>query len=101
AILARPVVWLLSKSTNLIVSILGGDPRASRTVVTEEELRDLVAGNQALSLDERQIVGEVFDAGKRQIREVLLPRTEVEFLAAGTSVGEAAGIAASVPFSRL
>jgi putative hemolysin len=46
-------------------------------------------------------VGEVFDAGKRQIREVLRPRTEVEFLAAGTTVGEAARIASSVPYSRL
>jgi putative hemolysin len=32
---------------------------------------------------------------------VLLPRTEVEFLAADTSVGEAARIAAGVPYSRL
>jgi putative hemolysin len=52
-------------------------------------------------VDERRIVGEVFDAGKRQIREVLRPRTEVEFLAGGTTVGEAALIASSVPYSRL
>ena len=69
--------------------------------MTEQEVRDLVTETQTLSADERHIVGEVFDAGKRQIREVLLPRTEVEFLAAGTTVGEAAGIAASVPYSRL
>jgi putative hemolysin len=54
-----------------------------------------------LSADERHIVGEVFDAGTRQIREVLLPRTEVEFLAAGTPISEAAKFAASVPYSRL
>ena len=56
---------------------------------------------QTLSADERRIVGEVFDAGKRQIREVLRPRTEVEFLPAGITVGEAARIASSVPYSRL
>jgi putative hemolysin len=100
-ILARPIVWLLSKSTNLIVSVLGGDPRANRAVMTEQELRDLVASNQVLSQDERYIVGEVFDAGKRQIREVLLPRTEVEFLSADTSLSQAAKLAASVPYSRL
>ena len=100
-ILARPIVWLLSKSTNLVVSVLGGDPRANRAVMTEQELRDLVASNQALSQDERYIVGEVFDAGKRQIREVLLPRTEVEFLAADTPLSQAAKLAASVPYSRL
>jgi putative hemolysin len=101
ATLARPVVWLLSASVNVVVALLGGDPRQGRQAMTEQELRDLVTGTQALSPDERRIVGEVFDAGKRQIREVLRPRTEVEFLAAGTDVGEAAQIAASVPYSRL
>src|SRR5215472_8175436 len=101
ATLARPVVWLLSVSVNMVVALLGGDPRAGRQAMTEQELRELVTGTQALSDDERHIVGEVFDAGKRQIREVLLPRTEVEFLAAGTTVAVAAEIAASVPYSRL
>jgi putative hemolysin len=101
ATLARPLVWLLSKSTNLVVTIVGGNPRANRTVMTEEELRDLVASNQALSQDEREIVADVFDAGKRQLREVLLPRTEVEFVSADTPLSEAARLAASVPYSRL
>ena len=101
AILARPVVWLLSVSVNVVVALLGGDPRAGRSEMTEQEVRELVAGTQVLSTDERLIVSEVFDAGKRQIREVLLPRTEVEFLAAETPVSDAARIAASVPYSRL
>src|ERR1022692_201669 len=67
ATLARPVVWLLIQSTNLVVAI----------------------------------VGEVVDAGKRQIREVLVPRTEVVFLDAETPIAEAASMAASVPHSRL
>jgi putative hemolysin len=101
ATLARPVVWLLSKSVNVVVTLIGGDPRQSRQAMTEQEVRELLAGTQVISPDERRIVGEVFDAGKRQIREVMMPRTEVEFLAAGTTVGEAARIAASVPYSRL
>ena len=99
--LARPVVWLLSVSVDVVVRLLGADPRQGRQAMTEQEVRELVTGTQTLSADERRIVGEVFDAGKRQIREVLRPRTEVEFLAAGTTVGEAARIASSVPYSRL
>jgi putative hemolysin len=100
ATLARPLVWLLSKCTNLVVSLVGGDPAAARGVMTDEELRDLVAGHQALSPDERHIVAEVFDAGKRQIREVLVPRTEVEFLPASMPLKQAAGIAEQARFSR-
>ena len=80
ATLARPVVWLLTATTNLVVAVLGGDPRVGRQAMTEQEVRELVTSTQTLSQDERQIVGEVFDAGKRQIREVLVPRTEVVFL---------------------
>src|SRR5215472_14186135 len=101
ATLARPVVWLLIRSTNIVVAVLGGDPRIGRQAMTEQELQDLVTGAQALSPDERHIVGEVFDAGKRQIREVLVPRTEVVFLDAETPVAQAAATAASVPHSRL
>ncbi|HXW47119.1 MAG TPA: hemolysin family protein [Streptosporangiaceae bacterium] len=100
ATLARPLVWLLSRCTNLVVQLLGGDPAQARGVMTDEELRDLVAGHQALSADERLIVGEVFDAGKRQVREVLVPRTEVEFLPATMPVAEAASIAEQARYSR-
>src|SRR6202042_2091172 len=82
------------------VKLLGGDPAAGRGVMTEQELRDVLAGNQSLSPDERQIVSEVFDAGKRQIREVLVPRTEVEFLPASMTLRDAATIAVAAPYSR-
>jgi len=100
ATLARPLVWVLSRCTNLVVSLVGGDPAASRGVMTEEELRDLVAGHQALSPDERHIVSEVFDAGKRQLREVLVPRTEVQFLPAAMPLKRAADLAEHARYSR-
>ena len=100
SVLARPLVWLLSASTNVVVRLLGGDPSAGRNVMTAQELEDLVVGHQALPPDERQILADVFDAGKRQLREVLLPRTEVEFIAADTPLIRAAEIAASAPHSR-
>jgi putative hemolysin len=99
--LLRPAVWVLTRSADLVVALFGGDPRAGRTAMTEQELRETVAGAQTLSSDERHIVGEVFDAGKRQIREVLIPRTEVVFLDAETPLRAAAAIAAEVPYSRL
>jgi magnesium and cobalt exporter, CNNM family len=100
AALARPIVWLLSVSTNLVVRLLGGDPNVGRGVMTSEELRDLVTGHQNLSADERHIVSEVFDAGKRQIREVLIPRTEVEFLPASMPLAQATGVIARATHSR-
>ncbi len=100
AVLARPVVWLISQCVNLVVRILGGDPKVGRGTMTSEELHELVAGHQTLSADERYIVREVFDAGKRQIREVLVPRTEVEFLPASMPLTQAVELAGRAPHSR-
>jgi putative hemolysin len=100
AVAARPLVWLLSQATNLVVRLLGGDPRLGRGTMTSEELRDLVSAAQNLTADERHIVSEVFDAGKRQVREVLLPRTEVEFLPASMPLTEAVAVAAAATHSR-
>jgi putative hemolysin len=98
--LMRPVIWMLSASTDAAVRLLGGDPNLNRDRITEEELRDLVTAHEALSRDERALIDEVFEAGERQLREVMVPRTEVEFLDAGWSVTRAIKLAASTPHSR-
>jgi len=100
AALARPVVWLISGCVNLVVRVLGGDPKVGRGTMSSDELRDLVAGHQNLTPDERHIVSEVFDAGKRQLREVLVPRTEVDFLPASMPLTQATTVAARGTHSR-
>jgi putative hemolysin len=98
--LCRPVIWLLSVCTDLVVRIFGGDPSATREQVSESELRRMVADNTTLSTDERRLIDEVFGAGDRQLREVLVPRTEVVFLEAATPILEAAAEIARYPHSR-
>ncbi|GAT66555.1 membrane protein [Planomonospora sphaerica] len=100
AALSRPVIWALSKSTDGVVRLLGGDPEADREEMSTEELRDMVVGHQELAEDERSLIAEVFAAGKRQLREVMLPRTEVEFMSVDTRLAEAAVLAAAMPHSR-
>ncbi|HEX4816053.1 MAG TPA: hemolysin family protein, partial [Nonomuraea sp.] len=100
ATLSRPIIWTLSKSTDGVVRLLGGNPAADREEVTTEELRDMVVGHTDLTADERKLIAEVFAAGKRQLREVMLPRTEVEFMEADTPLAEAARLAATLPHSR-
>jgi putative hemolysin len=100
ASLMRPVIWMLSASTDVTVRLLGGDPNVNRERITEEELRDLVTAHEALTRDERALIDEVFQAGERQLREVMVPRTEVEFLDAGWSVTKAVTFASDLPHSR-
>ena len=96
----RPVIWLLSLSTDVVVRLLGGDPSVNREEITEGELRDLVVGHEALSREERRLIDEVFEAGDRQLREIMIPRTEVEFFDAGWSLTKAPRTAQDSPHSR-
>ena len=98
--ISRPVIWLLSRSTDAVVRLLGGDPRAQKEQMTDEELRELVNQHETLGEEERRIVEDVFAAGDRQIREVMIPRTEVDFLDAATPVYKAAKYALTQPHSR-
>jgi putative hemolysin len=100
ASIARPVIWLLSRSTDLVVRALGGDPNANREVMTDEELRDLVSAHESLGEEERRIVDDVFEAGSRQLRELMLPRTEVDFIDAEMPAYKAVKFAAERPHSR-
>jgi putative hemolysin len=98
--ICRPVIWLLSLCTDGVVRLFGGDPKAAREQVSEEELRQLVASTATLTNDERRLIDEVFGAGDRQLREVLVPRTEVVFLDGAMPVAEAAKLIGRHPHSR-
>ena len=86
----RPLIWLLSKSTNLMLRLLRADPTAFREEISVEELRELVMTHEELPDQERRIVREVFAAGERHVRDAMLPRTEIDFLDASLPVTDAA-----------
>ncbi|MCL3862292.1 hemolysin family protein [Actinotalea sp. K2] len=100
ATVMRPVVWLLSVSTNAVVRLLGGDPTARSEEMTEEELREIVVAHQSLTDDERRILGDVFDAADRSLGEVMRPRGEVAFLVGDTRVDQVLSTVRSRPYSR-
>jgi putative hemolysin len=96
----RPIIWLLSKSTDFVVRAFGVDPKVQRSQMSEEELLDLVVGHAALTAEERDIVEEVFNASERQVHEVMVPRTEVDFMDASLTVGKAIELAVDKAHSR-
>lgn len=96
----RPIIWLLSKSTDFVLRTIGIDPKLQRSQMSEEELLDLVTGHAALSDEEREIVEEVFNASERQVHEVMVPRTEVDFMDASLTVSKAIELAVYKAHSR-
>lgn len=100
ATVLRPVLWLISRCTDLLVRAFGGNPRLGHEPISEEELRGLVAAHESLTTDERRLIDEVFAAGERSIDEIMVPRTDVTFLEAGLTISRAARVAAESTHSR-
>jgi putative hemolysin len=96
----RPVIWLLSASTNAVVRLVGGDPHATSEELSDEELRDLVSTHEGLGEQERKIVQDVFNASQTTLKEVMRPRGDVEFLEARLPLTEAAPRVQGLPYSR-
>jgi putative hemolysin len=74
--IARPVVWLVGKSVDLVVRVLGGNPQARSEDVTEEEVRDLIA-TSVEDEEQRTILSGAFEAAERTLREIVVPRSQV------------------------
>ena len=100
AVLMRPVIWLLSVSTNALVRLLGGDPNKTADELSDEEIRDIVTSHQGLPEDERRILDDVLSLRGRQVSEVMRPRPEVVALDDGITVAEAVERIRDLPYSR-
>jgi putative hemolysin len=87
--LTKPVVWLLSKSTDVAVRVLGGDPNQQREEVTGEELRDMVAIHETFPPEQRQIIDGAFEIAARTLDEVMVPRSDVIVIDADATCDEA------------
>jgi putative hemolysin len=80
--ITAPVVWLLGKSSELVLRLMGLSDVA-RHVVTEEELKALLTeGAQAGVLDheERDIIERVLRLADKPVRAIMTPRTEIAWI---------------------
>lgn len=100
AIIFRPIIWLLSHSSDLIVKVFGVTSKSERNQISDIELMELVSGHADLTKEEREIVEEVFNTSDRLLHEVMVPRTEVDFLDASLSISDARKFAVELAHSR-
>jgi putative hemolysin len=89
SLVTRPLVWLLSRSTDVLVRLAGVDPAAQREPVSEEEVRDMIATQPSFPPSQRTILEGALEITERRLREVLVPRREVLALPADLPVAEA------------
>jgi len=78
--LMRPIVFVLTSLTRLILRMLGGKAQVRGPFVTEEELKMLVSVGEeegVLEEEEREMIHGIFEMGDMRVREVMVPRTDL------------------------
>ena len=103
SVVTAPFVWVLNRSSALIFSLLGLN-RESKNQVTAEELHLVVAEAQTagvLEEDERAMISGIVRLADRPVREVMTPRTEIDWIDSGASPEEIRQALLETPHSRI
>lgn len=98
-----PFVWLLDRTTGLVFRLLGLQ-RESADHVTAEDLHMVVAEATTAGLleeSERAIISGVVRLADRPTREVMTPRTEVDWIDVDADVEAVRAALQAMPHSRL
>ena len=99
--LTRPVVRLLSGSTNVVSKILGVKSSADRQDVSEEEIRYLISDQDSLLDEEKRLIHEIFDLGDTIAREVMVPRVDMVMTEDTSTLEEALSEMRATGYSRI
>jgi putative hemolysin len=101
--ITAPFVWLLDRSSQLIFNLLGLN-RESKNQVTAEELHLVVAEAQTagvLEEDERAMISGIVRLADRPVREVMTPRTEIDWIDIDATAQEIRQALLDTPHSRI
>lgn len=87
--LFAPLVWILTKSTNLVLRMLGIDPSVEENHVSEEEIRMMVdVGTQkgVIDIEEKEFIQNVFEFDDLPVGEFATHRKEISLLWTNESI---------------
>lgn len=100
----NPFVSVLIYLTNFIIKIFGGKAENEKPFITEEELKTIVNVSHeegVLEKDERQMIYNVFEFGDSQVKDVMVPRTDMVAAEITSSYEELITIFKQEQFSRI
>lgn len=101
--LTAPFVWLLDQTSAAIFRLVGLN-RENKNVVTAEELHLVVAEAQTagvLEESERAIISGIVRLADRPVREVMTPRTEIDWIDIGCTPDQIRNALAETTHSRI
>ncbi|MGM0123836.1 hemolysin [Enterococcus sp. AZ194] len=100
-IVAKPFVWLLSASTNLLSRLTPMDFDDEDSKMTRDEMRYMLETEGVLDNDELEMLQGVFSLDTKVAREVMVPRTDAFMIDINDTIEENINEVLSENFSRI
>lgn len=102
--LLRPIIFLLSRLSGLFLRLLGMDPKDYRETLGEHALLTYAESaheDGGASLEEKQLISNVFDLGDSKACDIMVPRAAMVSLDADASYEEVLNVFRQEKFTRL
>ena len=103
-VLAYPLIWILQRSTELILRALGLEsPGDEREALSEAELRMLLGRATEygeIEREEQEMLYKVFDFADKEVADVMVPRPEVVALSIDLPPEESLAAVIESPYTR-
>lgn len=100
AILLKPVIWVIDASSRAVLRLIGINPDEDGSVMSDEEVRDIVVSHEGFDPTERDMVEDVFQASNTLLREVMKHRRDVTAIRDDATIVEAIEAVKDQPYSR-
>ena len=92
----KPLIWIMNKSSEGLLWVFGqrdlAKEGAGHFSITEEEIRTILTASEhdgVLNPEETQMIRGVFDLDEQQVRDAMVPRTDITAMSKHATVAEA------------
>jgi len=103
-LILNPISMIFTYLTNFVIRLFGGKVDMNKPFITEEELRTIVDVSHeegVLEVEEKQMIYNVFEFGDSQIKEVMVPRTDMIAVDVESTYEEIISVFREEQFSRV
>ncbi len=100
----KPILFILTKLTNGVIKLLGGDIVTNTPFVTEEEIRSLVdVGEEEGTIrhQEKEMIEGIFEINDIDVSEVMVPRIDIIAILEEANLREALDLIITYGHSRI
>ena len=103
-IIFKPLVYIFTAISSVVIRIFGGDPNEAKSFITQEELKTMVGVSEeegVLENAEKEMIFNVFEFADLQVKDIMVQRVDIVSVDKEASYDEVMDVIKNEQFSRI